>query len=325
MIATGTCSARAALAGNPSDGYRGAVVSVPVNSVSAVVTATSADRFEIVHSPTADDTFATLDRLVDHIDRFGTDDARQLVLATIRALARHHDVDIDPLRIDVHSDIPRSVGLAGSSAIVIATLRALIAASSGAPWAVSLADDHDALARLALSVETVELGIGAGLQDRLVQAHGAPLLMDFADGAAQLSRRLLEVPGHLVVAFHAQAGEPSGVVHADLRDRYDADEDGVRANLAEIAEQAHLAAQAIAAGDASGLGRAMDRTLDRRAVLLALDPKLLAAAHAVRAAGGHANWTGSGGALIVLAHDAAMDRAIRRMLVDDHRCGLLDL
>ena len=39
-----TCQARAALAGNPSDGYGGFVVAVPLPSVAATVTVESAAR-----------------------------------------------------------------------------------------------------------------------------------------------------------------------------------------------------------------------------------------------------------------------------------------
>ena len=70
------------------------------------------------------------------------------------------------------SDIPRSVGLAGSSAIVVATLRALARPGDPAP-------DPLELAKLALLVEQ-DLGIVAGLQDRAVQATGEPVLVDVA-------------------------------------------------------------------------------------------------------------------------------------------------
>ncbi len=42
-----TCPARAALAGNPSDGYGGAVVAVPVPDLAAFASTEPADRFSI--------------------------------------------------------------------------------------------------------------------------------------------------------------------------------------------------------------------------------------------------------------------------------------
>ncbi|WP_420450520.1 mevalonate kinase [Ilumatobacter sp.] len=334
MVTHGRCWARAALAGNPSDGYGGFVVSVPVRSVAATVRVEPAERFEVVHSPTADDTFADLAALVDHLDSVGYDDARRLVLATVRELVRRCGVALRPLRIDVETTIPRSVGLAGSSAIVVATVRALLEATDrgwGSIPATHGLDDPARLAALALGVERDELGIAAGLQDRLVQSHGAPVAMDFADGdgttaattvLADLDRTLLERP--LLVAVRQAAAEPSGVVHSGLRERWEADARGTRATMARIADEGRGAAAAVRAGDLDELGRAMDRTLELRAGLVHLDAALSAAAAAVRAAGGHANWSGSGGAITVLPPpEEAAAAALVAELETAHGCSIL--
>lgn len=325
-----SCPARAALAGNPSDGYGGFVVAVPVTSVAASVTVTPGDRFEIVHSPTDDDTFDTLDSLVHHLDRFGMDDSRRLVLATIRALVRHHAARVDPCRIEVTTTIPRSVGLAGSSAIVIATIRALVAAHSASQWACDLASEPDLVAALALSVESSELGIAAGLQDRLVQSHGCTLAMDFSEmhrvGPFEvgLVEPLPNVPGRLVVASRPANAQPSGQIHRSLRDDHDADLGSTRSMMSDIADQGRRAAEAVRAADVSILGAAIDRTLTLRAELLPLDPAMLDAAAAVRLAGGHANWSGSGGSITVLLPNGVDESTLIRTLENDHECTLLD-
>jgi glucuronokinase len=324
MVTVARCSARAAVAGNPSDGYGGFVVATPVTSVSATVTVEDADRFEIVHSPTADDTFDDLASLVDHVDRFGMDDSRRLVLATLRALARDPGAKIAPVRVGVSTTIPRSVGLAGSSAIVIATVRALIAAHPNARWSAHLDSSPDQLAELALSAERDELEIAAGLQDRLVQSYGVPLAMDFS-GPQPRSTPLRAFPGQLFVAARASSAEPSGVVHSDLRTRYAADIGATRSTVDAIAEQGRNAAAAITDGDAAALGAAMDRTLELRAELVPLDPELLAAAMSVRNLGGHANWTGSGGSILVMAADPQRGESIRQALSTQHDCLILDL
>ena len=310
-------TARAALAGNPSDGYGGFVVAVPVRSCAATVTATPADRFVI--APTGDDTFGDLEALVDHVDQHGYSGSRQLVLATIRALVRHHGADLTPTRIELSTTIPRSVGLSGSSAIVIATLRALIDLHPHTDWAQHLATDPDALARLALGVETNELSINAGLQDRLVQAHGRPVAMDFTTGT---TRPVDTSNLPLFVAYRPAAAAPSGDIHRSLHDRYFDNEGTTRELVHAIAEAGRAAATAIDADDRAALGAAMDATLDLRAELLPLDAGLLAAAHAVRAAGGHANWSGSGGAITVLAGNAT---DLRTLLRTEHGCELLDV
>jgi glucuronokinase len=318
------CPARAALAGNPSDGYGGFVVAVPVLSARATVSISPAARFEIVPSPTSDDTFDDLSALVAHVDRFGTDDARRLVLATVRALVRRTGATIDPVRIDVSTTIPRSVGLAGSSAIVIATLRGLIALNAEADWAAKLGSDPEELAHLALSVERDELGIGAGLQDRLVQSLGAPVAMNFAQ-ATPTVRVLGPVPGRLLVAYRLESAEPGGALHNRLRSDFDQDVGATRSTMAAVAAQGELAASAIDIGDVGALGSAMDRTLELRAQLLPLDQAMCNAAAAVRDHGGYANWTGSGGAIVALLPDSVDVETLRSSLQIAHGCHLIDL
>jgi glucuronokinase len=345
----GTCSARAALAGNPSDGYGGAVVSIPVSSVRATVDARPCDRFEIDHSPTPDDTFTDLDELCDRVDRFGFGDARQLVVATLRGLRRHLDAHVDPVRLTVRTTIPRSVGLAGSSAIVIATIRALVARHPDATWSRRLRDDPALLAAVALDAEVGELGITAGLQDRVVQAYDAPVLMDFStltpvtplthpDASATVPAPRTdgvlmrgtydELPwqtGILFVATAESSAAPSGVTHRSLRDDYDADVGGIRRVMEEIACQARTAATAIRRGDIEALGSAMDTTLDLRQSMMVLDPRHLAMAEIARSHGGHANWSGSGGAITVLAPNEAVAALTRAALVDELGCSIVDV
>lgn len=70
------------------------------------------------------------------------------------------------------------VGLSGSSAIVVATFRALMEY-----YQVSLSDialTPGELAQVILDVERSELGISAGLQDRVVQSVGGLVHMDFS-------------------------------------------------------------------------------------------------------------------------------------------------
>ena len=79
--------------------------------------------------------------------------------------------------------IPRQVGLAGSSAIIVATLRCLM----------EFYDVHIPLEvqpSLVLSVERDELGIAAGLQDRVIQVYEGLVYMDFDSIGGADGRRL---------------------------------------------------------------------------------------------------------------------------------------
>ena len=91
----------------------------------------------------------------------------------LEVLRSHLSAAAPALRISFESDIPLQVGLAGSSAIVVAALRVLCRW-----WRVELPPDE--LAELALRAESELLGIAAGPQDRVVQSYQGLLDMDFA-------------------------------------------------------------------------------------------------------------------------------------------------
>src|SRR5439155_3838076 len=124
--------ARAALAGNPSDGYEGRTLAVALPAFRARVEIEPADRFDV---------------------------GEPLLAAAFRRFARGVGADPPPVSMRFTTTIPRQVGLGGSSAIVVAGLRALCA---GFGTELTPGD----LAMAALEAETEELGIAAGPQDR---------------------------------------------------------------------------------------------------------------------------------------------------------------
>ena len=320
-VHTASCPARTAIAGNPSDGHGGAVVSTVVPAVAATVHVRRSDRFEVAGT---DLIAASLHELVERVAREGCGAVQPLVPATLVVLHRHLGARMAPHRVDVHSTIPRSVGLAGSSAIVVATIRAMISAHTTEPWARSLLAEPALLASLALAAEREILGIAAGLQDRVVQTLGGTVAMEFGPEStrtvggfeAGAYRRLGSLPSGLFVAYRAEAAADSGQVHAAL----DPDDPAVRDAMQRAASAARLAVDAIEAGDTAALGAAMDETFDQRASIMSLDAAHVEMIDVARAAGASANYTGSGGAVIVLAAD---DRA--RTALTGLGCDVLDL
>lgn len=288
-------SARAALAGNPSDGHGGAVVAVPLPCWTATATVVGAGEFAVAGSTPGDDLW-------------------ELTAAACRSLVTIAGAPAaaTAVELDISTSIPRSVGLAGSSALVLAVLRAVAKGHPGEPWESRL-HDPAAIAVVAHQAEVAELGIAAGMQDRLVQAHRVPVLMDFSPDATTsalghpcgLVRALDQPPGRWLVALRPTTAESSGVVHAGLARRATSTDP----IIAGLAAAAHLAADAIDRGDLASLGVAMDQTFDLRSELLDLDVRHVEMVDAVRQAGGHANYTGSGGAVIALCHDEASERA----------------
>lgn len=269
--ALATVPARAALAGNPSDGYGGAVLAVAFENRAAWARVAPATTPRV--TPGAD-----------------------LVSAAVMRLQRVTGARVSASEIRWGTNIPRSVGLAGSSAIVIAVLRALCASH-----AIALAPD--ALARLALEVETEELGIAAGLQDRIAQVYGGVTFMDFGS-----PHRFEPLPPSLlpplVIAWQDTQGDDSGIVHGDLRERYARGEPRVHAALGKLARLARRARRALLAGDRDELARCADGSFDARAAMLELDPRHVAMIELARAAGAGANYAGSGGGVVCVCRDA---------------------
>lgn len=265
-----TCAARAALAGNPSDGYGGAVVAIPINDLQAMASVTEAERFAV---------------------RPGNPELERLLAATADAFSDTVG-ELPPVVLSASTSIPQSVGLAGSSALVIAALRAL-AAWTGHRW-------HPIeLAELALSVERDRLGITAGLQDRLVQAVGRPVAMMFDP----VDYHEIELPETMAmfIAWNPTGAEPSDTVHRSLRRRFDADDPHVQLVMRDLATQAARARRAIETGDQPLLGEAIDRSFDLRASIIEIDPiqqLLIDLGRAERAA---VNSAGSGGSVVGLA------------------------
>jgi glucuronokinase len=236
-----TVCARAALAGNPSDMHGGAVLAVPVRACNATVT------LGVAGAPVA---------LVD------------AAMARVGVAGEAH----------WQTDIPRGVGLAGSSALVIAALRA----SGNAP------DDPLELAHLALAIERDDLGIPSGLQDRAVQAFDEPVLVDGGAVRVLAPAKTLE----FVVAWSDDAAGDSGDYHRGRELAASA--------VAELARIARTAADAFAAGDATALANLMDESARLRDEVAPLSSEHNALAERLRARGLKPNSTGSGGAVIAV-------------------------
>ena len=285
-----TALARAGLAGHPSDGYGGATLAVTLRNFAATVDVTPA---------------ATLD-IAPRDDGQWPEGGQPLVAATVARFTRHcAGADLPPhgnATIRYGSTIPREVGLGGSSAIVIATLRALAGLAG-------IAIEPTELAHLALAVETKELGIAAGLQDRVVQAYEGLVFMDFEHERFEPLPATLLPP--LYLAWLPGAGSSSGAAHAAVRARFQRGERSVTAAMATLARIAGDARAALLAGDRAAFATALDAGYDVRASIFDLDPRHVALVGRARDHGLSATYTGSGGAIVGVASDADAVNALK--------------
>jgi glucuronokinase len=266
--ASGQAPARAALAGNPSDGYGGRTVAVTLPAFGARV------DLEPAGAP---------------------DPGDPLLAAALTVFARHAGMAGQAaVRMRFATTIPERVGLAGSSAIVIAGLRALAGA-----FEVELTPER--LAALALEAETRELGIAAGPQDRVAQAHGGLLAMDFdpAHGpGGRVTRLDAESLPPLFVAWRREPAAPSGEFHSELRRRHERGDPAVRHGMERLAGLAARAAAALERVDHGELARCIDGSFDTRREMAELDAADVRMVDLARELGAAANFAGSGGAIV---------------------------
>jgi glucuronokinase len=289
--AEGKAYARAALAGNPSDGYGGATLAVTIPGM----VARTALHLEPTGAPLSP-------RLIPGGES-------ELVRATVDRFRRATGLELGAVGFVWTTAIPRCVGLGGSSAIVIATLRALCAATG-----VGL--EPAELAELALAIEVEDLGITAGLQDRVAQAFEGLTFMDFAGAEPRYERLDQALLPPLVVAYRADSAQESGGVHSELRARFDRGEPEVREAMAALGEAARSARASLIAGEPSAFCEAVDLTYDLRVRLAGelLDPRHTEMIEVARDAGAAANYTGSGGAIVAVCRDDSHRDRVRAAL-----------
>jgi glucuronokinase len=304
--ATGVTHARAALLGNPSDGFGGATIAFELPHFAAVVDARESESILIEAEGLRLD-FPDAGALV----AAGRDRAypaggpAALLMATAKRFCERladGGAGLETIGFELRlrsSSIPPQVGLAGSSAIVIAGLRAL-----SELFAHEI--KRELLPGLALACETEELGIAAGLQDRVVQTYGGLVFMDFDPALVKgrgygnyvpLDSDLLPV---VVVAYRPDAAGDSGLAHSPMHERYAAGDPEVVATMAAIATLAYEGCAALQTGDRERLGSLMARNFELRQSIYELDPRHTAMIDAARSVGAAANFAGSGGAVVAL-------------------------
>jgi glucuronokinase len=318
MIIKSHAHPRAALIGNPSDGYFGKTIAFTFGNFQADVTLYDTPDLEILPAVRDQSRFGSLDELAEDVRSYGYYGGIRLIKA---ALKRFHDyaaaagweLHARNFSIRYHSSIPAHLGLAGSSAIITACMRALCGF-----YGVAI-PNHE-LASLVLSVETQELGIGAGLQDRVAQAYEGLVHMDF-------NREYMDEHGYgiytplatdnlpsLYIAFNTTLAEGTEVVHNDLHYRWEQADAEVHRAMRGFAELTDRFREALDRGDHRELDEIINANFDLRRSIIDLNPAHVAMVEAARSVGASAKYTGSGGAIIGAYRDEAMFHELRRVL-----------
>jgi glucuronokinase len=294
MIITAQAHARAGLVGNPSDGYFGKTISFIIRNFSTTVRLWESPHFEI--EPTHGD-LARFDSVAEFLrdqKLHGYYGGMRLIKATIK---RFHDY--------CHKN-----GIAGSDrsftvsfkTIVVAMLRALCQF-----YRVEIPKEQ--MPALALSVETEELNIAAGLQDRVIQTYEGIVYMDF-------DRKLMEGRGYgnyqplnlekmppLYVAYDPERAEISDIPHRNLRELFNRGDATVVGAMQKFRDLTDRGKDALLRGDWDGLGKVMNENFDIRRTIMAIAPENLRMIEVARGCGASSKFCGSGGAICGLYRD----------------------
>lgn len=294
--------ARAGLLGNPSDGYYGKTISFLVRNFRARVLLYPSARLEIKPGKADMPIFESLDDLYQSTrwrGYYGGIRIIQALLVRLLEYCRDEGIELEHrnFTIEYETTVPLRLGLGGSSSIITAALRALCRYFDlDIPLPIQ--------ANLVLETETRELGVPAGLQDRVIQTYEGLVYMDF-------SRELMDRQGHgnyerldpvllpqVYLAYRTSLSEGTEVFHNDVRARWRAGDPDVVKAMQAWAGYAERGRQALLDRDVDTLRRLIDANFDLRAKLYRISPGNLEMIETARSIGASANFAGSGGAIV---------------------------
>jgi len=294
--------ARAGLLGNPSDGYFGKTISITVKNFGAHITLYQSPELQIEAQTQDINEFANIYSLIERVKIHGYYGGDRLIKAAIKTFYEYclqNEIKIENKNFTIryHSTIPRQVGLAGSSAIITATMRALLRF-----YNVSI--PLEILPSVVLKVEQQELGINAGLQDRVIQAYEGCVYMDFDKDLLQKKNHgyyekiAPNILDNIYIAYKVELGKVSGTVLNDIKSRYDKGDTEVIETLTEIAGLAEKGKKFLIEGDIGGLNKLVNRNFDLRKKIMNISESNLELIKTARACGASSKFAGSGGSIV---------------------------
>jgi glucuronokinase len=302
--------ARGGFLGNPSDGYFGKIIAITVKDFQAKVLLQ--ESYELMIQSHKDDipVYKDMQELVKRVDLYGYYGGVRLIQATIKKFfeyCQRHNVQLDKKNFTIRysSDIPRQLGLGGSSAIITAAIRALMEF-----YEVKI--PLEILPTLILEAERDELGINAGFMDRVIQVYEGCVYMD-------LNRDVIKERGYgiyerldtkllppLYLAYKPALGKVSGQVLNDIRKGFDKGDAFVHETLNRIAENAERGKKTLQNGDFDLIHDLMNENFDLRSQIMRISKSNMEMIKTARQCGASAKFAGSGGSIIGMYRDKDM-------------------
>lgn len=309
---------RAGLIGNPSDGYFGKTIAFTFSNFQAEVVLYQTPELEILPSARDHSRFMNIHDLHRDVRRHGYYGGIRLLKAAVKRFYdychdSHIQLDERNFTIRYSTNIPAQVGLAGSSAIITACMRALMAFYQvGIPKPI--------LAGLVLSVETGELGIPAGLQDRVTQAYEGLVYMDFnkammdRQGYGHYEEMDLALLPPVYIAYRAELAEGTEVFHSNIRARWENKDPQVVAAMEQWAGFTTQVRELLLSRQGDRIGPLLNANFDLRRRLYNISPSNIQMVETARSVGASAKFTGSGGAIVGTYADEAMYKKLEAAL-----------
>ena len=175
--------ARIGLLGNPSDQYFGEVIAVSIKNFFAETILTpfsSSSEIKIIPGEYDTNDYNSLSQLKKFTSEHGYEGGAKLLKSLLANFAKFcEDKNIElknpnaGFSLSYSSNIPKQTGMSGSSAIIISALNCLLDR-----YDVRGKISKEERAFLALQVES-DIGIAAGLMDRVIQVYGGCVHMNF--------------------------------------------------------------------------------------------------------------------------------------------------
>jgi glucuronokinase len=310
--------ARAGLLGNPSDGYFGKTIAFAMTNFRARVLLYPSARLEIKPGKADLPVFENLEDLYQTTRWRGYYGGIRIIQALIVRMmdyCREHGIELPDrnFTIEYDSNVPQRLGLGGSSAIITAALRAL---NSYFRLEIPL----PVQANLALETETRELGVPAGLQDRVIQIYEGLVYMDFAQrhmeaqGYGVYERLNSNLLPNIYVAYRTSLSEGTEVFHNNVRERWRRGDPEVVEAMTTWASFAEEGRKALLDGDYTTFERLIDANFDLRARIYRISEGNLEMVHTARSVGATSKFAGSGGAVVGTYKDAAMFERLQAAL-----------
>lgn len=208
--------------------------------------------------------------------------------------------------LTIHSDIPVSAGLSSSTALCIASIRAL-------QQLAGTSHTVDEIAELSFQIERYDLDVECGRMDQYAIAYGGVTYIQTGDDAGVERLAISSLP---ILVADTQEAHDTQALQKWLRRRIAENDPGLMGPLMQVVDLVEEGREAILQNDLEGLGAIMDRQQELELAMGTSTDRLEGFCRAARDAGA---WgakqmgAGGGGCMIALCPHGRTE-AIRQAL-----------